>query len=102
MLLNWRTRAAAPDLKLSLRLQRPSGDNVAQLDRRPVDEARPFPSIRPGETVRDGHLLWTPSDLTPGPYRVALLLYRPEDARAVRPGGADGDVVTIGSVDVGR
>jgi hypothetical protein len=101
ILLNWRTRAPAPDLKLSLRLQRPSGQSVAQLDRRPVDEARPFPTIAPGQTVRDGHLLWTAPDLPPGPYRVALLLYRPEDARAVRPNGADGDLVALGSIDVG-
>jgi mannosyltransferase len=100
--LSWRARAAAPDLKISLRLQRPGGDGVAQLDRRPVDESRPFPSMRPGETVRDGHLLWTPPDLPPGPYRVALLLYRPEDARAVAPVGADGDLVALGSVDVAR
>jgi hypothetical protein len=102
VLLRWRVRAPAPDLKLSLRLQRPDGGDVGQLDRRPVDEARPFPSMRAGEVVRDGHLLWTAPDLPPGPYRVALLLYRPEDARALRPDGADGDLVAIGAVDVGQ
>jgi hypothetical protein len=67
-----------------------------------VDEARPFPTIRPGdEPIRDGHLLWTPRDLAPGRYRVALLLYRPDDARAVAPSGADGDLVALGSFDVG-
>jgi hypothetical protein len=83
--VEWRARAAAPDLKVSLRLLRPDTGSVAQLDRRPLDEARPFPSIGIGEAVRDGYALRLPEDLAPGPYLVALLLYEPEGARAIPP-----------------
>jgi 4-amino-4-deoxy-L-arabinose transferase-like glycosyltransferase len=83
--LSWRALTAAPDLKISLRLLRESGETVVQLDRRPVDEARPFTTIKPGEAVRDGHALRVPPDLAPGRYLVALLLYQPDDAKAVTP-----------------
>jgi mannosyltransferase len=101
--LTWRAVAAAPDLKISLRLL-DSGDGRtrAQIDRRPADESRPFPSLKPGETLRDGHALAVPPDVPPGRYAVALLLYRPEDARAVPPERPGGDLVQIGAVAVTR
>jgi mannosyltransferase len=97
--LTWRAAAAAPDLKISLRLLDPvDGRTRAQLDRRPADESRPFPSLKPGETLRDGHALAVPPDLPVGRYGVALLLYRPEDARAVSPERRGSDLVEIGTV----
>lgn len=102
VLLHWRARRPPPDLKLSLRLLRPmpGGEQVAQLDRRPLDDARPFPTLRAGEDLRDGHLLWSPDN--PGRFDVALLLYRPDDARAVPPDGRPEDLVRLGTVDVGQ
>jgi 4-amino-4-deoxy-L-arabinose transferase-like glycosyltransferase len=107
--LTWTTIDAAPDLKLSLRLLAPDGKQVAQLDRRPLDDARPFPTVKPGEAVRDGHALRLPPDAPPGSYEAALLLYQPSDAKAVAP-DADAsllrlenrDLVRLGTIEVGR
>ena len=106
--LTWRTLGAAPDLKISLRLVEPSdGRTQAQIDRRPVDEGRPFPTLKAGEEVRDGHTLFVPEDAPPGRYAVALLLYRPEDAHAVPPErrpapppGGVAELVKLGEVEV--
>jgi hypothetical protein len=105
--LDWRTLDAPPDLKESLRLFAPDGKQVAQLDRRPVDETRPFPTIKPGEAMRDGHALRLPKDAAPGRYEAAVLLYDPNDAKALPPTAdpavlrADNrDLVRLGSVEV--
>lgn len=107
--LTWATLHAAPDLKMSLRLFGADGKQVAQLDRRPVDDARPFPTLRPGEPVRDGHALRVPADAPPGSYEAALLLYQPSDARALAPDAdpsllrpENRDLVRLGTIEVGR
>lgn len=105
--LAWTSTGAAPDLKESVRLVAPDGRPVAQLDRRPVDEMRPFPTIAAGETIRDGHALRVPRDAIPGRYEATVLLYDPNDAKAVRP-SADAarlrsenhDLVRLGVVEV--
>ncbi|HEY3079672.1 MAG TPA: glycosyltransferase family 39 protein [Chloroflexota bacterium] len=106
--LTWRTNGTASDLKISLRLVEPSdGRTRAQIDRRPLDEARPFPSLKAGEELRDGHALFVPEDLAPGRYALALLLYRPEDGKAVPPDrrgtpsvGGVADLVKLADVEV--
>jgi hypothetical protein len=106
--LTWRALGPTQDLKISLRLVEPGdGRTRAQLDRRPLDEGRPFPSLKAGEEVHDGHALFVPEELAPGRYAVALLLYRPEDAHAVPPDrrgappvGGVADLVKLGDVEV--
>ena len=105
--LEWSASPGARDLKESLRLLGPDGRPVAQLDRRPVDDTRPFPSLKPNEVVRDGHAIRLPEDARTGHYEAVLLLYNPDDAKAVAPAGdrakmrpENRDLVRLGTFEV--
>ena len=104
--LHWQANNRTPDLKISLRLVNSDGQQLAQLDRQPSNESRPFSSMREGETVWDGHALVLPRQINVnGPVSAVLLLYQPEGSKSVTPirgGGFQGnpDLVELGPIQL--
>jgi len=66
---------------------------LAQRDAEPVGDARPTTTWSPGEEVQDRYGLFIPFGTPPGPARVLVALYRPEDGArlAVEGPGSGGD-----------
>ncbi|TAK22898.1 MAG: hypothetical protein EPO26_09985 [Chloroflexota bacterium] len=97
-------RGQMRDLKESVRIIDDRGDKRAQLDRFPRNDTARFPEVRSGTRLIDNHGIVAPS-VPGGNYRVAVLLYEPENGRAVRPtrptvSASDdtGDLVIVGEI----
>jgi hypothetical protein len=76
-----------------------AGNIVAQRDSMPGDGRLPATSWMPGEYVTDRHVIPLSGSLPPGPYEVALGLYRPDTGARLpvtgTPGLAQGDYVVL-------
>ncbi len=69
-------RPLAANYGVSLRLVNGEGEVVATLDTQPGYGFLPTSLWRPGEQVTDRYLLELPADLSPGDYRLWLVLYQ--------------------------
>lgn len=91
--LFWHALAPLPtDYTVSLRLVGPDGTRLAQHDSWPANGLLPTSQWRPGDYVRDAHLLTLPSGLIPGDYTLQVVVY---DATT---GAALGEPWTVTSV----
>ncbi|MBM4417430.1 MAG: hypothetical protein FJ033_03825 [Chloroflexi bacterium] len=96
--IRWRSIAgSAPgDWKVSLRLVDPAGRRVAQIDRKPGSDSRPFPAMTE-QPFADRYALLVPAD-APATLNVDLLIYEPDTLRAVEPIGPEHAPILEGTV----
>jgi hypothetical protein len=75
---------------------------VSQIDRQPVDGARPTDGWVAGEYLEDGYSLPVPTDLAPGQYSVEVGLYDPASGARVpvTVAGRSSDHVIVGTYEV--
>lgn len=89
--LYWRATAApAASYLVFIHLVDEAGNVVSQIDTLPMGGARPTSGWRAGEFITDAYVLPIPTELPPGPYRINVGLYNPDDGArlAVTVGGA--------------
>ena len=68
-------------------LQTPEGATVAQSDRQPGGVHYPTTLWRPGERLRDDHLLQIPADALQGIYRIVVGMYALSEDGTLQPLG---------------
>jgi hypothetical protein len=69
-----------------------AGNGVTQSDHVPGGVYYPTPLWRPGETLRDRHLLTLPADVPPGSYRLLVGMYEAESQEPLGQGDFVGQV----------
>ena len=93
--LHWLARAKPRgDYVVSVQVLDAGGRLVAQNDAPPVAGDYPTPYWVEGEQVVDAHTLALPSPVTPGRYRVTVIVYDAQTQQRLRVGDSDGAVVS--------
>lgn len=73
LLLFWRAERAAPNtMPLTLRLDEPSGNTIAEWPLEPTETRHPLPQWTHHELVRDPQIRFLPGNTPPGTYRLTL------------------------------
>ncbi|MEA3337047.1 MAG: hypothetical protein U9R25_14140 [Chloroflexota bacterium] len=102
--LVWRAQETIPeDLVVSLQVLGPADELIAGIDRRPGGGFRPLPTWEPGERVLDRFSITLPEDLPFGTFKLAVLLYDPENGRrlpVLMNGEAGSDVAVLRHFEV--
>jgi mannosyltransferase len=97
--LQWRARRALDErFKVSVQLQDGARQVIAQHDSEPAGGSRPTSDWQPGEAVTDNHGLFVPPGTPPGPYRLFVTVYEPENGTRLPVTG--GDALELGEVRV--
>jgi hypothetical protein len=83
--LEWQNgpRRHEESLQVSLRLLAKQGMLLTAIDRAPRFGLYPTTAWQPGQVVHDNYALPLPSNLTPGDYELAAVLYSPADGEPV-------------------
>ena len=87
------------DYKVSLRLLSPTGERIAQKDRILLHTYHQGASLWPPETVNEYYLLPVPSNLLPGNYTVAVVIYHPDTLVPLTANGLA--EIPVGQVRIG-
>ncbi|HEY63257.1 MAG TPA: hypothetical protein G4O02_01680 [Caldilineae bacterium] len=103
--LEWElTAPIASELYIGLRLADEAGRTWGQRDSQPLGGSKPFPTMQPGQRLRDRHGLMVPAGTPPGRYTVWLKVYDPSTGHALDLIGPDGRTqgteIALGQVDV--
>jgi hypothetical protein len=108
--LFWEVAGHVPgNYKISARLYDKAGNLVGQTDAFPVHDAYPTNTWEPGEVVSDIYDIRLVTGVPPGPVRLVLVLYEPENGQEIARTEV-GEITTTGSLseppvsdlDVGR
>jgi hypothetical protein len=97
--LHWRSVQPAGRFKVFVHLLDPTQKIAAQHDGEPVGSLWPTNLWRPGDTIRDDHIIALPADLAPGRHTLIAGLYEPKTSTRL-PLVSGGDAVTLGQVMV--
>jgi arabinofuranosyltransferase len=97
--LRWRSLEPAGRFKVFVHLLDSSGKIAAQHDGEPVGNLWPTNLWRPGDVIRDEHVIALPVDLVSGQYTLKAGMYDPKTLARL-PIGLDKDSVTLGQVQV--
>jgi hypothetical protein len=97
--LHWRSVEPAGRFKVFVHLLDASGKIAAQHDSEPVGDLWPTSLWRPGDVIRDDHVLGLPANLAPGQYTIKVGMYDAKTQTRL-PIASGGDVVALGAVEV--
>ena len=93
--LQWRAlRTMDERFKVSVQLQDGARQVIAQHDSEPAGGSRPTSDWQPDEAVTDNHGLFVPPGTPPGPYRLFVTVYEPENG--IRLPVTGGDALELG------